>query len=535
MVINVCLPQFKPRIHCNKISADGYEVENLVSEDLARRNRGFRCEYFIKPPVHVTLSFPFNVEIFRINIDVSSGGYQNITGLDIFTSTSPSKASWSSSDSPFSGLDAQPPLDKEAFTLVGKAVLKNQSKVTFSHRGFRPRLPFHQQMDTLFSLSGSASLDLWNKGPSSLSCVSHLKICITHVAGGGLPCIKKVEVWGQPAKSCPHEVVDDVLRAMQGFGGQAAGLPSPMESDLAPFGNPDSQEQKLMDAIPDIPEEFLDPITLEVMTLPMLLPSGKVIDQSTLEKCNRSEASWGRVPSDPFTGVAFSQHSQPLPHPSLKARIDHFLLQHSIPSTRLLGRAQATGTVVASSIAMSSLKRKMDLVEQKPGGQRSSTEPFLRFPATNLVATSTSESRAKKMKTECDANSFQMDCSTDLLSHEQRLSDSLDSALNSALSSMPLFTASLTKGQQQPHTGGSCPGPWNASSGHEHSRSDSAQGCSSCSRTFSVYFKTEPVYQLPCGHLVCRSCLAEKQKSLSILCMSCKRLVATHDILRVHF
>ncbi|XP_060635418.2 RING finger protein 37 [Anolis sagrei] len=539
MVINVCLPQFKPRIHCNKISADGYEVENLISEDLAKRNRGFRCEYFLKPPVHVTLSFPFNVEIYRINIDVSSGGCHNITGLDIYTSTSLSKPSWASPESPFSA--GQPALDKETFTLVGKAVLKNQSKVAFSNRGFKPRPPFHHQTDTSFSFSGSASLDLWNKGPTSLSSVSHLKICITHVAGGGLPCLKKVEVWGQPAKSCSHEVVDDVLRVASvslapGFGGQAASLPSPMESDVVPFGNPDSQEQKLIDAIPDIPEEFLDPITLEVMTLPMLLPSGKVIDQGTLVKCNRSEASWGRVPSDPFTGVAFSQHSQPLPHSSLKARIDHFLLQHSIPGTNLLGRrAQSLGTVVASSIAMTSLKRKIDLVEQKLGGHREVTEPP-RFSAANSLVTSTLESCAKKMKMECDANSSQMDCSTELVSHEQRLSESLDSALNSALSNMPLFTATLAKGQQQqPH--GSSSSPWNASSAHDLNSSSSAggQGCSSCSRTFSIYFKAEPVYQLPCGHLVCRACLAEKQKSLSILCMNCKRLVATHDILRVHF
>ncbi|XP_054846561.1 RING finger protein 37-like isoform X3 [Eublepharis macularius] len=486
MVINVCLPQFKPRIHCNKISADGYEVENLISEDLAKRNRGFRCEYFIKPPVQVTLSFPFHVEICRINVDISSGGCQNITGLDICTSTSSGKASWNSPESSFSGLAGQPVLDKEVFTLVGKAVLKNQSKVTFSHRGFKPRPPFHHQMDGLPSFSGSASLELWNKGPTSLSSVSHLRVCITHVAGGGLPCIKKLEVWGQPAKSCPHEVAYNVLRVASeslapGFGGQASSLPSPMESDVVPFGNPDGQEQRLMEAMQNVPEEFLDPITLDIMTLPMLLPSGKVIDHETLEKCNRSEASWGRVPSDPFTGVAFSQHSQPLPHPSLKARIDHFLLQHNIPGTNLLGRAQASGTVVASSIAMSSLKRKMDLLEQN-AGRHCNADPS-RFSATSFVATSTSESRAKKMKMECEANTSQMDCSA----------------------------------------------------AQEHNRSGAHQGCSSCSKTFSSYFKTEPIYQLPCGHLVCRSCLAEKQKSLSILCANCKRSVATHDVVRVHF
>ncbi|XP_077157313.1 RING finger protein 37 [Paroedura picta] len=532
MVINVCLPQFKPRIHCNKISADGYEVQNLISEDLAKRNRGFRCEYFIKPPVQVTLSFPFHVDVCRINIDVSSGSCQNITGLDIWTSSSSSKASWSSPEPPFSGLAGQPVSDKEAFTLVGKAVLKSQSKVTFGHRGFKPRPPFHHPMDTLSSVSGAASLDLWNKGPTSLSGVSHLKICITHVAGGGLPCIKRVEVWGQPAKSCPHGVVDDVLRVASesltpGFGGQASSLPSPMESDVMPFGTLDSQEPKLMQATLDVPEEFLDPITLEVMTFPMLLPSGKVIDQETLEKCNRSEASWGRVPSDPFTGVAFGQHSHPLPHPSLKARIDHFLLQHCIPGTNLLGRAQASGTAVASSVARSTLKRKMELLEQNLGCH-GDLDPSC-FLTAESVAVPTSESRAKKMKMECEANASQMDCSTDLASHEQRLSASLDSAL----SSMPLFTASLTKRQLAPGSGGS--GPLNPNSGYEHHRNGAPQGCSSCCKAFSSYFKTEPVYRLPCSHLVCRSCLAEKQKSLSILCVTCKRSVATHDVVRVHF
>uniref|UniRef100_A0A8C8RQZ6 U-box domain containing 5 n=1 Tax=Pelusios castaneus TaxID=367368 RepID=A0A8C8RQZ6_9SAUR len=536
MVINVCLPQFKPRIHCNKISADGYEVENLISEDLAKRNRGFRSEYFIKPPVHVTLSFPFNIEICRINVDISSGGYQNFTGLDIYTSTSSNKTSWNSTVSQFSGLASQPVSDKDVFTLVGKAVLKNQSKVTFSHRGFKPRPPFHQ-IDAVF-YPGSASQDLWNKGPATLSNVSHLKICISHVAGGGLPCIKRLEVWGQPAKSCSQEVVENVFQVAseclaQGLGVQSTGFTLPMESECVPLSSNEQQSlQKLVDVVQDIPEEFLDPITLEIMPFPMLLPSGKVIDQSTLEKCNRSEASWGRVPSDPFTGVAFSQHSQPLPHPSLKARIDHFLLQHSIPDTRLLGRAQVSGMLTPSSITMSSLKRKVACME--PSSDNSTHMEPSYSAATNFLATSTSESSAKKMKTESDSHLAQMDCSTGPVSHEQKLSESLDIALTSALSSRPSFTARLIKDQQQPHGEGASSSSWGANTLAEHNSSP-IQGCASCNRTFSSYFKTEPVYQLPCGHLLCRPCLAEKQKSLSILCMNCKRSVSAHDVLRVHF
>uniref|UniRef100_A0A8C6Y077 U-box domain containing 5 n=1 Tax=Naja naja TaxID=35670 RepID=A0A8C6Y077_NAJNA len=492
-----------------KISADGYEVENLISEDPVKRHRGFRCEYFIKPPVQVTISFPFNVEICRINIDTSSGSCHNITGLDIYTATSSNKACWNSLEPLFSAPSGQQPaLDKESFTLVGKAVLKNQSKVTFGHRGFRPRPPFHHQADPLLSFAGSASLDLWNKGPASLSSVARLKICIAYVAGSGLPSIKRVEVWGQPSKSCSHDVVDDVLRvatksSLDASDGQLPALPLPMESDAGP----DSRERKLVEVLQDIPEEFLDPITLEIMTLPMLLPSGKVIDRGTLEKCNRSEAAWGRVPSDPFTGVAFSPHA-----------IDHFLLQHDIPGVNLLGRSRASGTVVASSLAMSSLKRKIDLVDQNQEGVPEGGH----CTAVDFAVASSLGFHAKRVKMEWDLNSSQMDCSTGILTvtHEQRLSESLDSALNSALSTMP-FTACLAKGGQHGHS----------STRQEHR----PQGCSSCSRAFSPYFKTEAVYQFPCQHLVCRTCLADQPKSSSVLCMNCKRLFATHDVSRVHF
>lgn len=271
MVINLCLPQFRPRISCNKISADGYEVENLISEDLTKRSRGFRTEYFIKPPVYVTVSFPFSVEICRINIDLTAGGGQNVTGLEMYTSALSNRASWNTSECQTLG-PAEPSVpDKEAFILdVALQV---------------PALPMESDCDP---------------------------------------------------------------------GGESGGQQAP------------SSLQELAEVFQDVPEEFLDPITLEIMPCPMLLPSGKVIDQATLEKCNRSEATWGRVPSDPFTGVAFTPHSQPLPHPSLKARIDHFLLQHSIPGCHLLGRAQTTLALSPSSIALPSRKRKMEQAEDAP-------------------------------------------------------------------------------------------------------------------------------------------------------------------------
>lgn len=78
-----------------------------------------------------------------------------------------------------------------------------------------------------------------------------------------------------------------------------------------------------------MPEDFLDPITFEIMTQPIILPSGKIIDQKTLERHGHNEAIWGRPVSDPFTGIRFSDNRKPLAAVPLKARIDKFLLENS--------------------------------------------------------------------------------------------------------------------------------------------------------------------------------------------------------------
>lgn len=73
--------------------------------------------------------------------------------------------------------------------------------------------------------------------------------------------------------------------------------------------------------------------------LPMLLPSGVSVDNTTMEEHQKREATWGRTPNDPFTGVPFTSTSQPLPNPQLKSRIDLFLLQQGMMSRDgMLGR-----------------------------------------------------------------------------------------------------------------------------------------------------------------------------------------------------
>uniref|UniRef100_A0A0K8T915 RING finger protein 37 n=1 Tax=Lygus hesperus TaxID=30085 RepID=A0A0K8T915_LYGHE len=88
-----------------------------------------------------------------------------------------------------------------------------------------------------------------------------------------------------------------------------------------------------------VPEEFIDPISCEIMTIPMTLPSGNIVDLSTLEKFYSAEGKMGRGRSDPFTGVLFTDQNKPVAAVSLKARLDKFLLENcDEPSIKVLPR-----------------------------------------------------------------------------------------------------------------------------------------------------------------------------------------------------
>lgn len=78
---------------------------------------------------------------------------------------------------------------------------------------------------------------------------------------------------------------------------------------------------------PTVSEKFLDALTQEVMVLPMRLPSGQHVDRSTIDRHNAEEFKWGRPPSDPFTGVPYTNTQQPVFDSKLKMELDHCLVQ----------------------------------------------------------------------------------------------------------------------------------------------------------------------------------------------------------------
>uniref|UniRef100_A0A8D0DEA9 U-box domain containing 5 n=1 Tax=Sander lucioperca TaxID=283035 RepID=A0A8D0DEA9_SANLU len=514
MVVNLCLPHFYATVHCNKLCADGYDVTNLVSADPALRRRGFKLEYFLRPPVQVTLKFGFQVELCRVDVELWPWGMdrgQACKRLEISTSSDP--------------LPSQNPQQRghafkcqsntessntvTEFKLVGRCELREETQVCFTRSNISPRPPFLSTPPP--PAANCRQEELWSRGPLSLGAVTQLRVTVPFGGAASALGLKALAVWGQPARCCPAEEVERIKRVHEASDRR---LPRPV------FFAPSVSQSKspLQAATPpsklSIPEEFLDPITQEVMMLPMLLPSGVSVDNTTMEEHQKREATWGRTPNDPFTGVPFTSTSQPLPNPQLKSRIDLFLLQQGMMSRDgMLGR-QGDGENPQAS----------RLIASEVHGQ-SQYSPCLSESTKNNTA-------------------IQYNAVPSCSSHEQRLSASLDEALFSALQGRPSFTSNLSQQSRViPDSE-----PLNTS---QHSLTAGTPNmptgektCSACSCSVSAYSKSAPsIYRLTCGHLLCHACLRRESQPLDtvtittsnhIVCPACQSTTPRSDVIRVH-
>lgn len=167
------------------------------------------------------------------------------------------------------------------------------------------------------------SLKVDNIYPSarqSVQNMSVLKITIIDTNLRRPPVIKKIEVWGSPARENSQDEMSEIRRLW--FGPKIENTTK--DSVLTAHDT-----HAVDDASFKVPEDFLDSITHELLVMPFILPSGNIIDESTMEKHNRHEETYGRLPSDPFTGLIYTSDSFPKFNESLKARLDEFKLKNS--------------------------------------------------------------------------------------------------------------------------------------------------------------------------------------------------------------
>ena len=75
-LVNFCRAPLTKHVECTSVCADDHSPENLVSNSEADRQRGFRVERFVRPPVHVEFHFlaPINVACVLIKPDLVGEG-----------------------------------------------------------------------------------------------------------------------------------------------------------------------------------------------------------------------------------------------------------------------------------------------------------------------------------------------------------------------------------------------------------------------------------------------------------------------------
>ncbi|CAL1673554.1 unnamed protein product [Lasius platythorax] len=294
MLLNFCDPRLRPEIKCSTISTEGYEVTNLISGSC----KGFLAYSCIKPPVHIDITFLCNIRINHILIWPSVGS-QKSSGFQLYCRNTNDHST--------------------PHTLLSSGFLST------SDAGL---LFYPNDIDPAKILTPANFLKRYIKiSMQQLTMYAHvlrITICKTEKS---VPALGKIEVWGTVSPRCGKDVVASVYTL---WTQHQATLTLPVteckNGNTSANTTDNRQETK---AVFDVPESFLDPITWELMTQPITLPSGNVIDQTTLEKHGQNEAIWGRSLSDPFTGIVFNEHHKPIMATALKSRIDKFLLDNS--------------------------------------------------------------------------------------------------------------------------------------------------------------------------------------------------------------
>lgn len=446
MPINFFHPRLKPTIECNVLASEGYEISNLVSEDKELFDKGFLAERFVSGPVILTIKFICPINLKTIIIWPKIGSQRSI-GFELSSLKSTDTYENDDSYSKFASGVSRNDVDTIIFHKEGSTNI-SPSGTCFNRTFFRSKN--HEDVYTL-----------------------RIKIFKAHFVSA----IKKLEIWAEPSYTCDWKTKKHVRRLWWQISHQRSELEVSCFKDepvhtIESFPNLDDAE---------IPEEFYDQITHEVMNLPVILPSGKVIDQRTLERCQKEEERWGRSPSDPFTGLVFTENCKPVVDTLLKSKIDEFLFKNAnLDQIKYMPRR--LGSNNESTYSKSGQYVVSKIVEKNSVECKRKLEENV--------------SSSKKMKTHNAIESLHHNDKSEFIKSK---SNDLHSMLTKTLSNLPSFL-SAPKQKIEQH---SC--------------------CVQCT-------VTEQLYRFPCNHILCRSCTIQKRNYCSI----CEKTFNFAEIHKIH-
>lgn len=316
MLLNFLDASLSPRVQCSATAEDDYSEQNLIADpNSPAYSIGFMAYSVVKPPVDLVFTLCCPIELQSILLMTRCGSLKS-NGFEVLTKLAP--------DASMGAHQA------EEFRKVGHVYNLKHDAVLFYNTYTATK--YKSQMLSYGDRVARCELFL-NLGRRAL--VNQVKISIK-CTERCVPVMKRVQIIGIPAGTLPLAVRQSIVVKYT----QRLDRCEPSENTICEKADEMTLIEPQTNASVAVPEEFLDCITFEIMSLPMVLPSGKIVDKFTLDRHSQSDETWGRAPSDPFTGVPFSATSKPILNAALKSQIDAFLLinQHrtdirSIPRT----------------------------------------------------------------------------------------------------------------------------------------------------------------------------------------------------------
>ncbi|XP_002129505.2 RING finger protein 37 isoform X1 [Ciona intestinalis] len=319
-----------------------------------------------------------------------------------------------------------------------------------------------------------------------------IKLGIISMLTGTVPSIGGLSIWGKPSNKCNRNLANSFIQKW--LQNQNSPQCTPINNNnrvLPTLTNKDESDNEIMDKT-EIPKQFVDPIVCSIMRNPVLLPSGHTVDQRTLDKHIVTQSDWGRLPSDPFTGILFTEQYKPVPHVALKLQLDSYFLNRKSQTVKSQNSTETTNQ-------RKRLHSDIDVNEN---------------PSKSVKFHSHCSKTHASVKPKLDEYDLK----------PTSLSNSMENSLEAALSKAKIRTSKFRTVKTS------------------FSTKDTIHCCKCKVFLTSVIIQ----YSLPCGHRLCRECLhttsnfermkpsASSSLTLRLSCPSCKRLFNQSDVTRVY-
>ena len=208
-----------------------------------------------------------------------------------------------------------------------------------SRRGWRRHQDHRSNSSVCLRMRGRAA-----------KCVKKLRLIVTRMTNSRSISVSGISLKGSPCVCCVGDAEASRIYASI-FKQEVIAGPGP--SLITPTVSEKQQSCSSVKKIPppcssteEVPEEYVDAITCEIMTFPVTLPSGLAVDKSTWERLKAEECRSGRIIArDPFSGLPLPDY--PVLDERLKLKIDAYFSAGAVGgegnSSKLLDGNQNTG------------------------------------------------------------------------------------------------------------------------------------------------------------------------------------------------